>query len=178
MVLILALLRLAARTRSNNAAATPMPTAAPVTTPAAASTPAAVPGNTAAAAPTSDRQKQTLNISGSTTVLPIAQAAADKYMAAHPEVNIQVSGGGSGVGIQAIGAKTVDIGMSSRDVTKDEMAKYPDFVITPSCTGRHCHYRQPGQHDPVYHLRSGQADLYWQYHQMVPDYRSRCPRHQ
>jgi len=52
-------------------------------------------------------------------------------MAAHPDADIQVSGGGSGVGIQAIGAKTVDIGMSSRDVTTAEMAKYPDFVITP-----------------------------------------------
>jgi phosphate transport system substrate-binding protein len=51
-------------------------------------------------------------------------------MEAHPDANIQVSGGGSGVGIQAIGAKTVDIGMSSREVTKDEMTKYPSFVVT------------------------------------------------
>jgi phosphate transport system substrate-binding protein len=52
-------------------------------------------------------------------------------MAAHPGVSIQVSGGGSGVGIQAIGAKTVDIGMSSAEVTKAQMAQYPGFVITP-----------------------------------------------
>jgi phosphate transport system substrate-binding protein len=52
-------------------------------------------------------------------------------MAAHPDADIQVSGGGSGVGVQAIGAKTVDIGMSSREVTKDEKTKYPSFVITP-----------------------------------------------
>jgi phosphate transport system substrate-binding protein len=51
-------------------------------------------------------------------------------MTNHPEADIQVSGGGSGVGIQAIGAKTVDIGMSSREVTKAEKAKYPSFVIT------------------------------------------------
>jgi phosphate transport system substrate-binding protein len=75
-------------------------------------------------------QKQTLRISGSTTVLPIIQKAADQYMAAHTDADIQVSGGGSGVGIQAIGAKTVDIGMSSREVTKDEMTKYPSFVVT------------------------------------------------
>jgi phosphate transport system substrate-binding protein len=73
---------------------------------------------------------QTIKISGSTTVLPIVQKAADQYMAAHPDADIQVSGGGSGVGIQAIGARTVDIGMTSREVTKDEMARYPDFVIT------------------------------------------------
>jgi phosphate transport system substrate-binding protein len=81
-------------------------------------------------APVSTGQKQTITISGSTTVLPIVQKAADQYMAAHPDADIQVSGGGSGVGIQAIGAKTVDIGMSSREVTKDEMKKYPDFVVT------------------------------------------------
>jgi len=50
-------------------------------------------------------------------------------MKLHPEANIQISGGGSGVGVQAIGAKTVDIGMSSRDVTKAELAKYPGFNI-------------------------------------------------
>ncbi len=51
-------------------------------------------------------------------------------MTTHPDADIQISGGGSGVGIQAIGAGTVDIGMSSREVTKDEMAKYPAFVVT------------------------------------------------
>jgi phosphate transport system substrate-binding protein len=81
-------------------------------------------------APFSTGQKQNIKISGSTTVLPIVQKAADQYMAAHPDADIQVSGGGSGVGIQAIGAKTVDIGMSSREVTKDEMTKYPSFVVT------------------------------------------------
>jgi phosphate transport system substrate-binding protein len=82
------------------------------------------------AAPVASGQKQTIKISGSTTVLPIVQAAADQYMKAHPDADIQVSGGGSGVGVQAIGAGTVDIGMSSREVTKDEMTKYPSFVVT------------------------------------------------
>jgi phosphate transport system substrate-binding protein len=81
-------------------------------------------------APASTGQKQTIKISGSTTVLPIVQAAADQYMKAHPDADIQVSGGGSGVGVQAIGAKTVDIGMSSREVTAAEMTKYPSFVVT------------------------------------------------
>ena len=74
--------------------------------------------------------KQTIKISGSTTVLPIVQKAADQYMTIHPEADIQISGGGSGVGIQAIGSRTVDIGMSSREVTKDELVKYPSFVVT------------------------------------------------
>jgi len=82
------------------------------------------------AAPVSSGKKQTLRISGSTTVLPIVQKAADQYMINHPDADIQISGGGSGVGIQAIGAGTVDIGMSSREVTNDEMARYPGFVVT------------------------------------------------
>ncbi len=80
--------------------------------------------------PVSTGQKQTIRISGSTTVLPIVQKAADEYMTAHQDADIQISGGGSGVGIQAIGARTVDMGMSSREVTKDEMKKYPGLVVT------------------------------------------------
>ena len=74
---------------------------------------------------------KTIKVSGSTTVLPIAQNAADAFLTANPGTNIQVSGGGSGVGVQQIGDKLVDIGMSSRDLTKDELTKYPSFVITP-----------------------------------------------
>jgi phosphate transport system substrate-binding protein len=117
---------------SKTPAATPVPTeslSGVVTsqTPAPVSTTAAT---VTTAAAVSTGQKQTIRISGSTTVLPIVQKAADQYMASHPDADIQVSGGGSGVGIQAIGAKTVDIGMSSREVTKDEMKKYPSFVVT------------------------------------------------
>jgi phosphate transport system substrate-binding protein len=73
-------------------------------------------------------QKQTIKVSGSTTVLPIAQKAAEAYMATHPNADIQISGGGSGVGIQQIGEKTVDIGMSSRDLKATENTKYPNLV--------------------------------------------------
>lgn len=75
-------------------------------------------------------QKQTITISGSTTVLPIAQKAADEYMATRPGADIRISGGGSGAGIKAIGEKTVDIGMSSREVKESELAQYPGLVVT------------------------------------------------
>ncbi len=111
-------------------AATPLAQAdSPAQQTAAAVSTAAAPAATPAV-PVSTGQKQTIKISGSTTVLPIVQKAADQYMATHPGADIQISGGGSGVGIQAIGAKTVDIGMSSREVTSAEKAKYPSFVIT------------------------------------------------
>jgi phosphate transport system substrate-binding protein len=115
---------------SKTPAATQVPTAsiaANTQAPAVVSTPLAPLTTTASTIP---GKKQTIKISGSTTILPIVQKAADQYMASHPEADIQVSGGGSGVGIQAIGAKMIDIGMSSREVTKDEMAKYPSFVVT------------------------------------------------
>jgi len=72
----------------------------------------------------------TLKVSGSTTVLPIAQAAADAYMAGHATADVQVTGGGSSVGVQAIGEGTADIGMSSRDLKAEEMTWYPDLVTT------------------------------------------------
>ena len=112
-------------------------------------------GSNTSAAPS----KQTIKISGSTTVLPIVQKAADQYMTTHPEADIQISGGGSGVGIQAIGAGTVDIGMSSRDVTKDEMAKYPSFVVTSIAQDGIAVIVNPGKRDSEYHSRSNQGYL-------------------
>jgi phosphate transport system substrate-binding protein len=77
-----------------------------------------------------DGQKNTLKVTGSTTVLPVAQAAADAYGKDHASVDIQVTGGGSSVGVQAIGEGTADIGMSSRDLKAEEKTRYPDLVIT------------------------------------------------
>ncbi len=102
-----------------SAAATAAPTAAPATATATAT-------QTTSAAASSG---QTLTLTGSTTVLPIAQAVADAYMQAHPDANIQVSGGGSGVGIQAIINQKVDIGMSSADVSAAQKAQDSNMNI-------------------------------------------------
>ncbi len=110
--------------------ATTVPTATPSVAATSQVSVSTTPAQVTTTAPVSTGERQTIKISGSTTVLPIVQKAADQYMAAHPYADIQISGGGSGVGIQAIGAKTVDIGMSSREVTTAEKAKYPAFVIT------------------------------------------------
>ncbi len=133
-VFMLALVAGCTANGSKAPAATQAPVASPTvvadSVPQQAATVATPAAQVTTAAPASTGQKETIKISGSTTVLPIVQKAADQYMATHPDADIQVSGGGSGVGIQAIGAKTVDIGMSSREVTKAEMAKYPSFVVT------------------------------------------------
>jgi len=71
---------------------------------------------------------QSISVTGSTTVLPIAQKAAESYMDANVYADIQVSGGGSGAGVQAVGEGTADIGMASRDLKAAEKEKYPDLV--------------------------------------------------
>ena len=62
-----------------------------------------------------------LVMKGSTTVLPIAQKAAEAYMAEHPDVKISLSGGGSCNGIKAIIDGTADIGNASRFIKQKEV---------------------------------------------------------
>lgn len=63
----------------------------------------------------------TLDISGSTTVLPIALAIAEAFMDDFSDVTVNVNGGGSSAGISAVNAGTVDIGMASRDLKESEL---------------------------------------------------------
>jgi len=62
-------------------------------------------------------------IAGSTTVLPIAQAAAETFMRQNAETNITVRGGGSGVGIASFIDGTCDIANSSRAIKIEEIEK-------------------------------------------------------
>ena len=64
-----------------------------------------------------------ITIKGSTTVLPIAQAAAEVFMEKNPAARISVQGGGSGVGITSLIEKTCDIADSSRKIKDEEIAK-------------------------------------------------------
>ncbi len=65
----------------------------------------------------------TINIAGSSTILPLMADAANAYQAIAPTIKITVSGGGSGTGINAVINGIVDIGMSSRQPTATEKAK-------------------------------------------------------
>lgn len=62
----------------------------------------------------------TLKLSGSTTVLPLAQHVAEMFMDENPDVDVNVQGGGSSVGISNVAEGVVDIGMSSRKLKKEE----------------------------------------------------------
>lgn len=62
-----------------------------------------------------------LVVTGSTTILPIAEIAGEQFMQANPGMRVLVSGVGSSAGIEAVAAGTSQIGTSSRDL-KDEEA--------------------------------------------------------
>ena len=66
---------------------------------------------------------QKLVLSGSTTVLPIAQKAAEVFMNNNASADISVRGGGSGVGIAAMIDGTCDIANSSRPIKDTELDK-------------------------------------------------------
>lgn len=62
-------------------------------------------------------------VEGSTTVLPIAQKAAEVYMDRNPDASISVRGGGSGVGIASLLDKNCNIAASSRPIKDSELDK-------------------------------------------------------
>lgn len=74
---------------------------------------------------------ESLNINGSTTVLPIAQKAAEAFMKVYPDVNVSVSGGGSGNGIKAIIDGATDIANSSRFIKDKEVAMAVEKNVYP-----------------------------------------------
>lgn len=63
-----------------------------------------------------------VSVTGSTTILPIAEIAAEDFMALHPTVRVLVSGVGSSAGIESVSKGTCQIGTSSRDLKPEEMS--------------------------------------------------------
>ena len=96
-----------------------------------------------------------LVITGSTTVLPIAQAAAEEFMKSNPDVNISVSGGGSGNGIKSIIDSTCDIATSSRFVKDKEvtMACEKNVLMVPHRVASLAPPRLPGSRPDPWHMR-------------------------
>ncbi len=66
---------------------------------------------------------QKVVLEGSTTVLPIAQHAAEDFMKLHKDADISVRGGGSGVGLASILDGACDIADASRAIQPAEVAE-------------------------------------------------------
>lgn len=64
----------------------------------------------------------TVSMAGSTSMERFANALAESFMAAYPGVTVTAEFTGSGAGIEAVTAGSVDIGNSSRNLTDDEKA--------------------------------------------------------
>ncbi len=62
-----------------------------------------------------------LTIKGSDTMVHLASNWAEDYMNRHPDVNISVTGGGSGTGIAALINGTTDICIASRTIKSKEV---------------------------------------------------------
>jgi phosphate transport system substrate-binding protein len=69
---------------------------------------------------------ETVRVSGSTTVLPLAEGGAEAFNSAQSDYQITVTGGGTGVGMKNIAEGNSEIAMASREVTADEKSQFGD----------------------------------------------------
>ena len=69
----------------------------------------------------SSAAKATIQNKGSDTMVNLAQAWAEEYKKVAPDVDVEVSGGGSGVGIAALEKGTIDIANASRNMKQEEI---------------------------------------------------------
>jgi phosphate transport system substrate-binding protein len=70
--------------------------------------------------------KETVRVSGSTTVLPLAEGGAEAFNGEQPDYQVLITGGGTGVGMKNIAEGNSDIAMASREVTAEERSNFGD----------------------------------------------------
>jgi phosphate transport system substrate-binding protein len=69
-------------------------------------------------------RETTVVVSGSSTVMPLAELAAEEFNLMQDSYRVNVKSGGSGVGIVDLAEGRADIAMSSRDLTSQERQRY------------------------------------------------------
>jgi len=67
-----------------------------------------------------------VKVSGSSTVMPLAEAAAEQFNLQQSDYVVSVSAGGTGAGILGIAERKNDIAMASRQVTAGEIERFGD----------------------------------------------------
>jgi phosphate transport system substrate-binding protein len=68
-----------------------------------------------------ETQKTTIQVKGSDTMVNLAQAWAEEFRKVDPTIEVEVSGGGSGVGIAALIKGVIDMADASRNMKHEEM---------------------------------------------------------
>lgn len=77
----------------------------------------------------SQTQYERIQIAGSTSVQPVAEALAEKFEETHPNVRINVQGGGSSLGISSVSQGITQIGTSSRELKPKEKSGLTEYII-------------------------------------------------
>ncbi|MDR2386250.1 MAG: PstS family phosphate ABC transporter substrate-binding protein [Deltaproteobacteria bacterium] len=67
--------------------------------------------------------KATLRVSGSSTLLPVTETAAEEYLKKRPDLLLTVSGTGTGEGIRSLIDGNIDIADASREVKAEEVER-------------------------------------------------------
>jgi len=79
-----------------------------------------------------DQVEQTvITVKGSDTMVNLSQKWAEEYMKLHPDVSLQVTGGGSGTGIAGLLNKTTEIANASREMKSSEMDDAKSKGLSP-----------------------------------------------
>lgn len=73
---------------------------------------------------TSEARESIVVVSGSSTVMPLAELAAEEYNIMQDDYTVNVKSGGSGVGIVDVAEGRSDIAMASREVKLEERQRY------------------------------------------------------
>jgi phosphate transport system substrate-binding protein len=80
-------------------------------------------GGNGAGGATAAPRKTVIAACGSDTMVNLAQMWAEEYHEVCPDVSVEVSGGGSGVGIRDLATGIIDLANSSRDISASERAQ-------------------------------------------------------
>jgi phosphate transport system substrate-binding protein len=78
------------------------------------------------------KDKNSIQVKGSDTMVNLGQAWAEKYMEKDPSNFVAVTGGGSGTGLSSLISGSCDIAMSSRNIKEKEIGLAKQKGINPN----------------------------------------------
>jgi len=76
-----------------------------------------------------EAREVTVAVSGSSTVMPMAELAAEEFNMLQDDYKVNVKSGGSGVGIVDVAEGRSDIAMSSREIKLEERQRYETPIV-------------------------------------------------